>query len=191
MTPGNDIISCELAGRHLFSEDALLQQVSRRAGSITAKMPSRCCPKSHASILLERAVELFSRKYMDGPERCTAMWHQLLTRRSMTARLRRSGHSLLGSPCDDTTSQPCPQCHVVVLQYALQDIEALSLQEMLVFGRAALFDSSKVLTSARHAQREVRPEVRALLPVISASLAPQPLRGQWKLCSCRSDWQGV
>ncbi len=42
------------------------------------------------------------------------------------------------------------------LQYALQDIEALSLQQMLVFGRAALFDSSKVLTSARHAQREVQ-----------------------------------
>ena len=44
---------------------------------------------------------------------------------------------------------------MVMVQYALQDIEALSLQDMLVFGRAALFDSSKVLTSARHAQREV------------------------------------
>lgn len=41
------------------------------------------------------------------------------------------------------------------VQYALQDIEALSLQQMLQFGRAALFDDSKILTSARHAQREV------------------------------------
>ena len=78
---------------------------------------------------------------------------------------------------------------MVVLQYALQDIEALSLQEMLVFGRAALFDSSKVLTSARHAQREVSPEVMRL-SIISAALAPQWLRGNRNVCSCQSDWQG-
>ncbi|EIE24046.1 alpha-ketoacid dehydrogenase kinase [Coccomyxa subellipsoidea C-169] len=40
-------------------------------------------------------------------------------------------------------------------KYALQDIEALSLQQMLEFGRAALFNESKILTSARHAQREL------------------------------------
>jgi hypothetical protein len=42
------------------------------------------------------------------------------------------------------------------MQYALQDIEALSLQQMLDFGRAALLDGSKILKSARHAQREAR-----------------------------------
>ncbi len=40
-------------------------------------------------------------------------------------------------------------------QYALQEVEALSLQQMLEFGRAALFDSSKILTSARYVQKEV------------------------------------
>ena len=44
-----------------------------------------------------------------------------------------------------------------LLQYALQEVEALSLQQMLEFGRAALFDPSKVLASARHVQKEVRP----------------------------------
>ncbi|BDA46288.1 [3-methyl-2-oxobutanoate dehydrogenase [lipoamide]] kinase [Coccomyxa sp. Obi] len=42
-----------------------------------------------------------------------------------------------------------------VEKYALQDIEALSLQQMLEFGRSALFDESKILKSARHAQREL------------------------------------
>lgn len=40
-------------------------------------------------------------------------------------------------------------------QYALQEVEALSLQQMLDFGRAALFDSSNILASARHVQKEV------------------------------------
>ena len=60
-------------------------------------MPSPCCPES---MMLEHAVELFSSMFMGGPERCTAMWHQLLTRHSMTARLRRYGH-VPDFPCDD------------------------------------------------------------------------------------------
>lgn len=43
-----------------------------------------------------------------------------------------------------------------MVQYALQEVEALSLQQMLEFGRAALFDDSKILASARHVQKEVR-----------------------------------
>lgn len=42
-----------------------------------------------------------------------------------------------------------------LLQYALQPVEALSLQQMLEFGRAALLDDSKILSSARHVQKEV------------------------------------
>ncbi|CAL5227736.1 g10752 [Coccomyxa viridis] len=42
-----------------------------------------------------------------------------------------------------------------VEKYALQEVEALSLQQMLEFGRAALFDSTKVLASARHVQKEL------------------------------------
>jgi hypothetical protein len=45
--------------------------------------------------------------------------------------------------------------HSGVVQYALQEVEALSLQQMLEFGRAALFDDSKILSSARHVQKEV------------------------------------
>jgi hypothetical protein len=47
-------------------------------------------------------------------------------------------------------------CVCLSPQYALQPIEVLSLGQMLEFGRAALHDPSKILTSARHAQREVR-----------------------------------
>ena len=55
-----------------------------------------------------------------------------------------------------------------MVQYALQEVEALSLQQMLEFGRAALFDDSKILSSARHVQKEVadtlqRPELPKML----------------------------
>jgi hypothetical protein len=63
-------------------------------------------------------------------------------------------------------------------QYALQEIEALSLQQMLQFGRAALFDSSKELTSARHAQREVcghAPPCRLMMRGLRVTNPPQKL----------------
>jgi hypothetical protein len=44
-------------------------------------------------------------------------------------------------------------------QYAAQDVEVLSLRQMLSFGRNAWNDPDKVLKSARYVQREVRREV--------------------------------
>ena len=58
---------------------------------------------------------------------------------------------VLGRLIDD--SFPCLlAAHV---QYALQPIEVLSLRQMLEFGREALYNPALILTSARHAQREV------------------------------------
>ena len=89
-----------------------------------------------------------------------------------------------------------------LLQYALQEIEALSLQQMLEFGRAALFNESKILTSARHAQREVCCLAGLVLFMLTCHHLPRTL--QWSKgpvktillsvinvpleCSCQSDW---
>lgn len=42
------------------------------------------------------------------------------------------------------------------MQYAMQEVEALSLKQMLDFGRGAWKDGERILRSARYVQREVR-----------------------------------
>lgn len=63
------------------------------------------------------------------------------------------------------------------LQYAMQDCEALSLKQMLDFGRDAWKEGEKILKSARYVQREVGRAPRPA-PMPSAALRGTHMHGR-------------